>query len=435
MAMLHRQNSRHHRAKGLREVQTSECPRPYERQSLEDIKSKVVRPYLFGGNREPCESCKEGEVGEFCQFKRPAEDKHWDFYHSAHICDPERKQLIVDWAIQQGFNDVLQFTPCDFWPLLKDRSLWLMGDSLMKDMWVAMVCFMREFWDLVITEKPGNADEEALAYLEEVTTRRPSDLALMLDAPLCAEFKAAGGSGRICFLKVNTAEEGISVAMPLLQHMARNTQPLVLFNFGLWHHRPLMLASSLKQLLTLLNTGNYPMMIWRDTSPQHFNTSDGLYIINDGELPYTCVPYKGVTLTSDHKLVGTADTSPGIMTGLWRNEVAATVIPPSMPNLLTWNDTAMMWNFHRSNIGKGWDVWCANLSPKPAARGHSVFSAQHRRIAGLQQGMSGGEGLAARPEALVAPSSRSHLRLLQGGLQGMPVSPCCSFPGPRMWLV
>lgn len=43
-----------------------------------------------------------------------------------------------------------------------------------------------------------------------------------------------------------------------------------------------------------MTTGHFPLMMWKDTSPQHFNTSDGLYIPVDGGLPYTCMPYKGV---------------------------------------------------------------------------------------------------------------------------------------------
>ena len=35
------------------------------------------------------------------------------------------------------------------------------------DTWLALVCFMREFWDLNITTAPANADAEALAYYKE----------------------------------------------------------------------------------------------------------------------------------------------------------------------------------------------------------------------------------------------------------------------------
>ena len=111
------------------------CPKPYTRQAIEDIRTKKARPYLFGGSRTPCDSCHEGQVAEFCQFLRPPNDQ-WkvrdpalDLIHPKHTCDKERQEQIVEWALRMDLHGMLQFTPCDLWPLVKQRSLWIVGDS------------------------------------------------------------------------------------------------------------------------------------------------------------------------------------------------------------------------------------------------------------------------------------------------------------------
>ena len=50
------------------------CPFPYTKHSQADVLSGSL-PYLFGGERTPCNSCKaEGERAAFCQFRRPVID-------------------------------------------------------------------------------------------------------------------------------------------------------------------------------------------------------------------------------------------------------------------------------------------------------------------------------------------------------------------------
>ena len=48
-----------------------------------------------------------------------------------------------------------------------------------------------------------------------------------------------------------------------------------------------------------------PHIFWRETSPQHFMTPEGLYLNNIGlgQPPFTCAPIPGVSLQADHSLV------------------------------------------------------------------------------------------------------------------------------------
>ena len=49
---------------------------------------------------------------------------------------------------------------------------------------------------------------------------------------------------------------------------------------------------------------HFPFLFWRETTPQHFDTEDGLYRrgAGVGPPPNTCKPIAGVTLQADHSL-------------------------------------------------------------------------------------------------------------------------------------
>lgn len=68
----------------------------------------------------------------------------------------------------------------------------------------------------------------------------------------CAELTAEGGTGRICFIRANTAEEGVGLALPLLSQLTKNTQPLILANWGLWHHKQRMYKHLLEEIHLLV---------------------------------------------------------------------------------------------------------------------------------------------------------------------------------------
>ncbi|KAK9793163.1 hypothetical protein WJX73_000443 [Symbiochloris irregularis] len=265
-----------------------------------------------------------------------------------HICTKDRQDHIVDWALDMELHSMLQFTPCDLWQVLQHRSLWVVGDSQSADTWVAMICFMREFWNLTITDRPGNADVEALQFLKEATSAAPT---VSLEQVKCAELTAGGGTGRICHMRVNEVEAELALGMALLQHLSRGTQPIVVSNWGLWQHRAHIFGAGLQQLLLMLNTGQYPFWIWKDTPPQHFQWRNGEFYPAGHQAPFQCYPHN-TTLQPDKTLVA----KPGyeaILTGLWRNTMPYGILHPHIPYVNTWNLTSMLWDFHRDNYGHG----------------------------------------------------------------------------------
>ena len=40
------------------------------------------------------------------------------------------------------FDEMLSFSACDLWPLIKDKTLWIMGDSHSYDLFHAVACLL-----------------------------------------------------------------------------------------------------------------------------------------------------------------------------------------------------------------------------------------------------------------------------------------------------
>ena len=107
------------------------CPYFYPRHTIDDIQHGAL-PYLFGGSPEPCQSCRRGDIADFCQFIKPPQAEHRAFQHTAHLCSHKQHRGIIEYLMQHDLYDYLQFTPCDLWPFLRGRTLWIIGDSQVK---------------------------------------------------------------------------------------------------------------------------------------------------------------------------------------------------------------------------------------------------------------------------------------------------------------
>ena len=75
---------------------------------------------MYGGKPPGCKQCKSKEfVSQFCQFGMEGHGQ----------CDKGQTYQLVQQFLDQEFYGILQFTPCDLWPLLKGRTLYFSGDS------------------------------------------------------------------------------------------------------------------------------------------------------------------------------------------------------------------------------------------------------------------------------------------------------------------
>lgn len=80
---------------------------------------------------------------------------------------------------------------------------------------------------------------------------------------------------------------------PNLPHIGANISDIVVFNFGLWHNDLASFsgnASAVAQSL-ISHRASLPFLIWRESSPQHFDTPQGEYgcqTCQSPHFPYIC---------------------------------------------------------------------------------------------------------------------------------------------------
>lgn len=341
------------------------CPYPYERHSLGDIQNGQV-PYLFGGERRPsCRHCSSGRTwSNFCKFDNALPGNP--------ACGADRKKWLIDGFLERGFHDILTITPCDLFPLVKGRTIWVVGDSQSLDMSKAMQCFLHEFWDL----KMKNATEtfpQLAPTLNQLRFATCSDLVK---------------STRICYLRADQPHTVLELVLPILMS-AGLPKDFVILNLGL-HNIP-NYQSELRNIAVAFTDHKVklPQPLWMDTPPQHFLTEFGEYP-SAFKPPFMCW-YVGkadnkdpLKLSKDHQLTSIDPKYQQVADGGWRNIIARPVMSAAgIPVLQTWNESMLLWNYHRDS-GAGWECthYCFPSAPQLWVY-HLLRKLQELNIVGL----------------------------------------------------
>ena len=323
------------------------CPYPYKRHSVDDIQNGQV-PYLFGGERRPdCRHCSSGKTwSNFCKYDNALPGNP--------ACGADRKKWLIDGFLERGFHDILTITPCDLFPLVKGRTIWVVGDSQSLDMSKALQCFLHEFWDLKVNNASDKFPELA-STLNQLRFATCSDLVK---------------STRICYLRADQPHTLLDLVLPILL-TAGLLHDFVILNLGL-HNIPdyqnelgKIAAAFVEQKAKL------PQPLWMDTPPQHFLTEFGEYP-SEFKPPFKCW-YVGkaenkdpMRLSKDHQLTTIDPKYQQVADGGWRNIIARPVMSAvGIPVLQTWNESMLLWNYHRDS-GAGWECthFCFPSAPQ-----------------------------------------------------------------------
>ncbi|KIZ02893.1 hypothetical protein MNEG_5069 [Monoraphidium neglectum] len=124
----------------------------------------------------------------------------------------------------------LRLSPCDLYPYLRGRTLWLIGDSNTRSLFRAAQCFLLDLWE----------DQRVCAPSTDPNLVRQLDaLPLKPGTPKCIHL---AGGGRVCMVHVvqgwalanNTQVAGGGV-LPLLYSNFSSPHDIVVVNFGNWH--------------------------------------------------------------------------------------------------------------------------------------------------------------------------------------------------------
>ncbi|CAL5228742.1 g11927 [Coccomyxa viridis] len=318
--------------------EAASCPVSYPKLSIKEI-SKGSLPYLYGGKPPGCKNCKSNDlVGKFCQYGMTGHGQ----------CDKGQIYYLVQQFLDREFYEILQFTPCDLWPLLKGRTLYFSGDSQTQDFMKAAQCAMYEFtdlgwWELDATgANPGPRQEGFVWHTDPGCILLPEDT-------------------RICFIRCDTAD---CVQKQVVERLSKASEKrdLLVLNFGLHFSKTYKeeLEQLVQQVLQLRREGNFPFLLWKDTAPQHFESTFGEYPQDKPKPPMKCVavgkqfePDPGEDkwiLKKDHSIEVLYKDFEDIAAGGWRNKLTNEVMSQAgIPVVSTWNDTLPLWEFHRDN--------------------------------------------------------------------------------------
>ncbi|EIE23050.1 hypothetical protein COCSUDRAFT_63432 [Coccomyxa subellipsoidea C-169] len=334
------------------------CPRRYPRLTVEEIKGGRY-PYLYGGRPDGCRQCQSEEyVSKFCQFGMDGHGQCWG----------GRREQLIHYYLERGFTDILTFTPCDMWPLLRGRTLFFSGDSQTQDFMMAAHCFMYEFTDLGWRE----LGDDGVAPL-----RKPGFV--WHTGPGCVLLPE---DTKICFLRCDTVSCMMGEVLEKVGKVGKRRDYLVL-NFGLHfsdsYREELEVfigQASFPSVQALRSAGEFPHLIWKDTAPQHFKTTFGEYPEDKPKPPFECAPIgKGMPpqvgadkwrLREDHSVELLSPEFATVAEGGWRNKIANDVMAKAgVPVVAAWNETLPLWDYHRDN-GAGLECthFCVPSAPQ-----------------------------------------------------------------------
>ncbi|CAL8465497.1 g5033 [Coccomyxa elongata] len=319
-------------------AEVDSCPVKYPRLTVEEIRGGRY-PYLYGGGPEGCRHCKsEDHVAKFCQFGLDGFGQCWG----------GRREQLIHYYLQRGFNDILTFTPCDLWPMLRGRTLYFSGDSQTQDFMMAAHCFMYEFTDLGWHELGEDGVNAA--------KRRPGFV--WHTGPGCVLLPA---DTRICFLRCDTVSCMMGEVLKKVARVGKRRDFLVL-NFGLHFSETYReeLQGLVNEVAKLRAEGEFPQLIWKDTAPQHFQTTFGEYPEDKPKPPFECGPIGLASpptpgmekwrLREDHAVEVLQPGYETIAEGGWRNKIANEVMRAAgVPVVEAWNETLPLWDYHRDN--------------------------------------------------------------------------------------
>ncbi|KAI8471073.1 MAG: hypothetical protein J3K34DRAFT_244030 [Monoraphidium minutum] len=189
------------------------------------------------------------------------------------VCDDAQRAVGLGVARKIKGGAPLRLSPCDLFPYLRGRTLWLMGDSHTKGLFKALQCFLFDLWDGKQECSPG-ADDDLV--------RRLDDLPLMRGESKCIHL---AGGGRVCRVQTvlgasvvggdpRVPEGGV---LKLLREKFASPDDIFLLQFGIWDFKAGVDAgaAALRDALKKLGEDyqrtkkTFPHVIYRETPASH----------------------------------------------------------------------------------------------------------------------------------------------------------------------
>ncbi|CAL8466710.1 g6246 [Coccomyxa elongata] len=257
------------------------------------------------------------------------------------ICDEDRQQSIVRYLRERGvasFGGILDFSPCDLWPLIRGKTLWVVGDSHSYDLFHALACFLVQLYDHDYSQDyPYARETEAFNHMEQhVEHYKPPECLPLQEGTM------------LCQVRVNRGQMVLEHTLPLLQRMAKPSD-IAVMNFAHWHngwegHEYRDLLQAFRDHVTA-HADELPHIVWKQMVPTHYKHLHGAY--KGGTPPFECSPL-GVQLQPDGSLTPTDELSQLMLEGGAHNKAALEAFAGSGVVIThSWNATAELYEYHR----------------------------------------------------------------------------------------
>ena len=263
------------------------------------------------------------------------------------VCPKKAQQHFWDYLVSRaeagapGYEAMLRMTPCDFWPYLRGRTMWVAGDSISQEFMRAFQCFMMEFWDMTVHDIRGE----------------------ILDGPELDDMRdrVLGGwcvylpeNTRLCHLRVNFPGEMVRL-LPDYERLTMKRSDVVVLNVGLWLNDVETYTIQMEEFVKYYadHKADLPFFLWRDSSVQHFNTPVGNYFTDP--VSWDCLPL-GTLLGGVGAIEVDGDNIARrngpeelelVLEGGWRNKAARPMMAQlGIPLVETWNKTLPVFRYH-----------------------------------------------------------------------------------------
>ncbi|KAK9868045.1 hypothetical protein WJX84_001376 [Apatococcus fuscideae] len=319
------------------------CPLKFARPSLQDIQDRKAQAYLLGGRQKPrCRHCKADRTwAQTCQF-----------LGQGSACTPEAQDDFLGHLLGHGqgdretnaFADMLTMTPCDLFPYLRGRTLWLLGDAAMKEFMQALQCFFLEFWDMETRPLDSLVAEPKLAG--DGTDRRQL-LQQLTKGGWCVQLPQ---NTRVCYVR---ADSGDDLMLRVLPGFPRATSSklddLMLLNFGHAHSDWEAYQGNLTNFAHYIRTrqAELPFLIWQESSAEHYDSPNGDML--EPRASDDCKPVEGIQQNEGSELQSSQEWMRVVTQGGWRNTLAYSLMDElHVPVVYAWNETLPLWQFHQA---------------------------------------------------------------------------------------
>eukprot|EP00775_Hariotina_reticulata_P002003 gene2003-2325_t len=207
------------------------CPVAYSDSSMSDD-DHIATPLLFGGYYSRCKSgCQPRDdmwSNEVCRYDPEA-------FTTINTCEGWQRTALLNTASQLSGGALEHFSPCDLYPYLQNRTLWLVGDSHTKGFYAALRCLLLDFWDHSQGECAASSDADLQHQLELAALNGQ----IYNTPPRCLHTK---GNGRVCLIHSPRGDKLVSenstqelYTLQLLLQSFAHSNDIIYFSFGRWH--------------------------------------------------------------------------------------------------------------------------------------------------------------------------------------------------------